>query len=97
MQDECKRVQNKRRGIRRHHKERIIKKIKRILENRYFYSKHDKSDYSKIANSGIGCGCWQCANPRRGRGYGEPRLTVQERREFQYDWEDEVSLFRDIK
>ena len=99
MQDECKRIQQKRRGIRRHHKKRIVQKFANILKNRYWIQHHDGAQAKKVASAGsIRCGCWQCANPRRGRGYGEPRLTVQERRAFQYDWEEEhydASLFWD--
>jgi hypothetical protein len=71
------------RALRRHHRKRIIAKFRRII-NHWWMDRIDKDEWALMTASrgSIGCGCDCCGNPRRkGKGYGESTLTIQERKE----------------
>ena len=77
MQDECRRVQAKRRGWRRHHRKRIIEKFQRIYKG-YGYDNWRVNGQRTASAGSIRCGCCMCANPRRRRSY-EHTVTRQEK------------------
>jgi hypothetical protein len=89
MQEECRRVRNLPRSIRRHHRKRIIRKFKRIAAH---WSLDDIDSWAKrtAGRGSISCGCQCCKSPRRG-GYGDSPLTIQERKFeiYKKDWEYE--------
>jgi hypothetical protein len=95
MQDECQRVQKKLRGIRRHHRVRIIRKFQSIYRN-WGFDNWKTNGLITAGRGSISCGCCCCANPRRAkRGFGDSPLTIQERKAeiYKKNWEieDEVS------
>ena len=71
------------RAYRRYHRNRIIRRRKRIVDEVYFgyWYKHD-GQYSK---GHIGCGCGLC---KPGKRFGEPSIA---------DWKKSSSYLRDIK
>ena len=74
------------RSIRRHHKARLVKKLRR--DDYYgFVSDSDRSsalnnidhNYKKNANNPKRCSCFMCGNPRKWS-KGDESLTLQERK-----------------
>lgn len=90
MQEECLRVQSKRRGWRRHHRKRIIRKWRRVADH-WWIGEKDKDTWAlKVYGMGsIRCGCMMCKSPRRG-GLGDSPLTIQERKALE-DAKDQLS------
>jgi len=61
------------RAMRRHHEERIKRRVSEYYGGAF---KHDKRRLGIIAGSRQLCSCWMCGNPRKWLG----EKTVQERR-----------------
>lgn len=79
------------RALRRHHRQRIIRKFQRIYKN-WDYENWEENGLHTASRGSIRCGCWMCKNPRRlpGQTYNE-RYKVQERRAdiYKENWESE--------
>jgi hypothetical protein len=70
----------KSRSIRRHHEERIKRRVKKYYGGVF---RHDVRAVGKLAHSRTPCSCWMCGNPRR----YEDEPTLQERRTAQREKE----------
>lgn len=78
------------RALRRHHRERLIRKRRRII----WWAEHSHSGV--LANTPCPCSCWMCGNPRKYyKGQWGYERTIQERRYFQESIEENMEGHRD--
>jgi hypothetical protein len=87
------------RAIRRHHRERLKKRTRKILLSSEFYSIFNPDWLEDLEyrinrrwNNMQMCSCHMCCNPRRG--YERDAMTMQEKREYDRYLDDlkELSL-----
>lgn len=88
------------RALRRHHRERMLKKRYNQLLNRWVYNNGPYDDdwlylVSRLRlHTPCGCSCPMCGNPRRtgADGTGNKSLTLQERRNL-LSFEEQVGVY----
>lgn len=78
------------RSLRRHHRDRLKARARRILISGEFSSLFDpgwseglEHRVNRRWNNMSMCSCWMCGNPRRRyTGWNHAKLTVQEKKQF---------------
>lgn len=82
---------SKSRAERRHHHQRMLEKVKH--HSMYQYEWHDETwkelHQKKTAENRKPCSCSGCCNPRRNPYAKGDKLTMQEKRIMEYDYERE--------
>ncbi len=85
------------RAIRRHHRERLKKRLRKILLSQQFHSMFNPGWTKDLEyrvnirwNNMQMCSCSMCGNPRRkSSGWGHERFTLQEKR-ANYAYKDQL-------
>ena len=77
------------RAIRRHHRERLITKRKKVI----WWAKDAYS--GRLANTPCPCSCWMCGNPRKYyKMTWEASRTIQERKHYQESINERVESIK---
>ena len=79
------------RALRRHHRQRIINKFRRLTSHWYMFGNDEMWIKKTAAKGSIGCGCSMCANPRRKHSIECGKITDKEKLNFHYfkHWKSE--------
>lgn len=77
---------NRKRAIRRHHRERMIQRVMKYDLVRFYWDWgqvdliKDRKRATQFYNHAAVCSCWMCGNPRRHKWPKEEQITMQERK-----------------
>lgn len=73
------------RANRRHHRERLNKRTRKLLKSRSYFSMYslgweEDIEYSvnRRRDNLHGCSCYMCCNPRSRKSFAKQKLTIQE-------------------
>lgn len=76
---------------RRHHRERMLKRAKRMISIWEYNSEHLEWRAVRIYNNMKNCSCWMCRNERtNGWNSNRMKLSMQERR-AEDDYKDQIN------